>query len=277
MPASYAANDPEAYEQMMGRWSRKLAPQFVAFAAPHNPATILDVGCGTGNLAVALASHFRDAKVTGVDQSRSFLASARSLAPESGRLSFDEGDATALPFADHSFDATLSLLVINFIPDAERAVREMVRVTKPGGTVAASVWDYPGGFSIVRLLADTAAALDPSGEAYRARQFSARFTGVDELATEWTRLGLRNVEQTTLMIRMEFESFDDYWKPWLGGQGTAGAYVTSLSDDKRSRLEHHLRLAYLGGRADGRRSFTAAAWAVRGTKPSATLRLFPQR
>jgi ubiquinone/menaquinone biosynthesis C-methylase UbiE len=266
MPASYAANDAEAYEQMMGRWSRKLAPQFVAFADLRNPATILDVGCGTGNLTASLAGHFPDAKVTGLDQSRAFIASARSLSPKSERLVFDEGDATALPFVDDSFDATLSLLVVNFIPDAGRAVREMVRVTRPGGIVAASVWDYPGGFSIVRVLADTAAVLDPSGEAYRAKQLSARFTGEDELATEWTRLGLRHVEQTTLMIRMEFESFDDYWKPWLGGQGTAGAYVTSLSEDKRNRLEHHLRLAYLGGRPDGRRSFTAAAWAVRGTK-----------
>jgi len=268
MLGSYAANDPDAYEQMMGRWSRKLAPQFIAFAARHNPATILDVGCGTGNLTIALASHFQEAKVTGVDQSQPFIEAARSLAAKNGRLVFDEGDATELPFADDSFDATLSLLVVNFIPDAERAVREMVRVTKPGGIVAASVWDYPGGFSIVRVFADTAAVLDPSGEAYRAKQFSARFTGADELASEWMRLGLRDVEQTTLMIRMEFESFDDYWKPWLGGQGTAGAYVTRLNEDKRSRLEHLLRLAYFGGRPDGRRSFTAAAWAVRGTKPS---------
>jgi ubiquinone/menaquinone biosynthesis C-methylase UbiE len=268
MPANYAANDPEAYEQMMGRWSRKLAPQFIAFAGLHNPATIMDVGCGTGNLATALASRFQDADVTGLDRSGAFIASARSLDPGNRRLIFNEGDATALPFADHSFDAALSLLVVNFIPDAERAVREMVRVTKPGGIVAASVWDYPGGFTIVRILADTAAVLDPSGEQYRARQFSARFTGADELAAEWTRLGLRNVAQTTLLIRMEFDNFEDYWKPWLGGQGPAGAYVTSLSEDKQSRLEHHMRLAYLGGRPDGRRSFTAAAWAVRGTKPA---------
>lgn len=97
---------------------------------------------------------------------------------------------------------------MNFIPDAERAAREMVPVTKPGGIVAASVWDYPGGFTIVRIFADTAAVLDLSGEEYRAKQFSARFTGANELAAEWTRLGLRKIEQTTLMIRMEFESFE---------------------------------------------------------------------
>lgn len=168
---------------------------------------------------VAPASQFQEANVTGLDQSRAFIASARSLDPENARLIFDEGEATALPFADQTFDATLSLLVVNFIPDAERAIREMVRVTKPNGIVAASVWDYPGGFTFVRIFADTAAVLDPGGEVYRARQFSARFTGADELATEWTLLGLRNVKQTTLMIRTEFESFEDYWKPWLGGQG----------------------------------------------------------
>ena len=104
MPANYAANDPDAYEQMMGRWSRKLAPQFVAFAELDNPATILDVGCGTGNLTVALASRFQDANVTGLDQSRAFIASARSLDAANGRLIFDEGEATASPFAYHTFD-----------------------------------------------------------------------------------------------------------------------------------------------------------------------------
>src|SRR5579871_3409298 len=98
MPGGYAANDPNAYEQMMGRWSRKLAPQFIDFAELHNPATILDVGCGTGNLAAALASRFQEAEVTGLDQSREFIASARALDPENRRLIFAAGDATALSF-----------------------------------------------------------------------------------------------------------------------------------------------------------------------------------
>lgn len=101
MPANYAANDSEAYEQMMGRWSRKLAPQFIAFAEIETPATILDVGCGTGNLAVALASHFQNVTVTGLDQSRAFIVSARSLNSGNERVIFDEGDATALPFGSH--------------------------------------------------------------------------------------------------------------------------------------------------------------------------------
>ena len=169
-----------------------------------------------------------------------------------------------------AFDAALSLLVLNFVPDAERAASEMARVTKPGGVVAACVWDFRGGLTFLRVFADTAAALDPGGEAFRARQFSAPFTGPGELEAAWTRLGLGEVEQTALTIRMEFRSFADYWEPWLGGQGTVGAYVTSLSEAKRRLIEHHLRLAYLAGGEDGPRSFAATAWAVRGVKPGGT-------
>jgi SAM-dependent methyltransferase len=268
MPASYTASDPDAYEQMMGRWSRKLAPQFASFADLGYPSHILDVGCGTGILSLELATRFPEARVTGIDPSSSFLAAAALLNPKNERLTFHEADAMALCYPSESFDAVLSLLVLNFVADPVQAAREMVRVTKPGGLVAASVWDYPGGFTFVRMFADTAAALDQSGEDYRAKQMSALFTGPGELATEWTRLRLQDVAQASLLIRMDFEDFDDYWKPWLGGQGTVGAYVNSLPKEKRVRLEHHLRLAYLGGRADGCRSFTATAWAVRGIKPT---------
>ena len=160
--------------------------------------------------------------------------------------------------------------MLNFVPEAERATAEMARVTKPEGVVAACVWDFRGGLTFLRVFADTAAALDPGGEAFRARQFSAPFTGPGELAAAWAQLGLREVEQAALTIRMEFASFADYWEPWLGGQGTVGAYVTSLSEAKRRLIEHHLRLAYLAGGDDGPRSFAAIAWAVRGIKPGGT-------
>ena len=148
-------------------------------------------------------------------------------------------------------------LVLNFVPDAERAAGEMARVTKPGGVVAACVWDFRGGLTFLRVLGDTAAALDPGGVAFRAKQFSAPFTGPGELAAAWTRLGLGEVEQAALTIRMEFASFADYWEPWLGGQGTVGAYVAGLD-------------AYLAGGEDGPRSFAATAWAVRGVKQGDT-------
>src|SRR5262249_45593988 len=181
-------------------------------------------------------------------------------------LTFEQGDATALPYADGAFDAALSLLVLNFVPDANRAAAEMMRVTKPGGIVAASVWDFRGGAVFLRIVAATAAALDPGGEAFRAKLFSGPFTGPGEFAAAWTKMGLRGVEQRALTMRTEFQSFADYWEPWLAGQGTLGAYVASLGDAKRQSLERSVRLAYLAGGDDGPRSFAAIAWAVRGRK-----------
>jgi SAM-dependent methyltransferase len=268
MSSIYNANDPLVYEQSMGRWSRRLTHKFIEFATIGDAAEIVDVGCGTGSLTFALAYAFPDARIVGIDYSQPYVDHARSRAPMGDRVIFEQGDAAALPYPDQAFDAALSLLVLNFVPDAEKAAREMARVTKLGGVVAACVWDFRGGLTFLRVFADTAAVLDPAGAAFRAKQFSAPFTGPGELEAAWTRLGLGDVVQTALTIRMEFDTFADYWEPWLGGQGTVGAYVTSLSEAKRQLLEHHLRRAYLSGGQDGPRSFTATAWAVRGVKQS---------
>ena len=270
MPSIYTASDPGIYERSMGRWSRRLANPFLDFAAIGPAARILDVGCGTGSLTFALADGAPGAAIVGIDHSQVYVDHARSRAPEEKSLTFEQGDAAALPYGDGAFDAALSLLVLNFVPEAEQATAEMARVTKPEGVVAACVWDFRGGLTFLRVFADTAAALDPGGDAFRARQFAAPFTGPGELAAAWAQLGLREVEQAALTIRMEFASFADYWEPWLGGQGTVGAYVTSLSEAKRRLIEHHLRLAYLAGGDDGPRSFAAIAWAVRGIKPGGT-------
>ena len=266
MPSIYVANDPSVYELSMGRWSRRLAGPFIDFAAIGAVGRVLDVGCGTGSLTSALAEFALGAEIVGIDYSQAYVDHARATASDALRLRFEQGDAAALPYADGAFDAALSMLVLNFVPDAEKAASEMARVTKPGGVVAACVWDFRGGLTFLRVFADTAAMLDPGGEAFRAKQFSAPFTGPGELEAAWARQGLGEVEQTTLSIRMEFATFADYWNPWLGGQGTVGAYVAGLSQAKRRLLEHHLRLAYLAGGEDGPRSFAAAAWAVRGVK-----------
>lgn len=266
MTLTFMANDPLAYERSTGRWSRRLASLFVDFAAFGKVDSILDVGCGTGSLTFALAKALPSARITGLDSSQAYVAYASSRTPSDGLLAFEQGDATALPYRDGSFDAAVSLLALNFVPDAKRADRELVRVTRPGGIVAAAVWDFRGGLTSLRVLADTAAALDPEGEAFRARLFSGPFTGPGELASAWIAMGLRDVEQTALTIRMEFASFADYWEPELGGQGTVGAYVQSLSKEKRSLIERHLRLAYLTGGVDGPRSFAATAWACRGVR-----------
>jgi ubiquinone/menaquinone biosynthesis C-methylase UbiE len=264
MASIYKANDAAAYEQSMGRWSRRLALLFIDFVAIHGPSIILDVGCGTGSLTFALGRAFPGARVTGLDYSQAYTDFAASRAPAGGHLVFRQGDAESLPYEDASFDAALSLLALNFVPDATKAATELVRVTRPGGVVAASVWDFKGGLTFMRMFADTAATLDPAGEAFRASLFSGPFTGPGEFASHWKEMGLRDVEQTSLTIRMEFTSFADYWEPWLRGQGTVGSYVQSLSTEKRSAIEHHLRLAYQAGSPDGPRSFAATAWACRG-------------
>jgi len=261
--STYKADDALGYQQSMGRWSSRLALPFIQFAAIPDATRILDVGCGTGSLTFALADKLPRASILGMDYSQAFVDYARSKSNNS-RLQFEQGDAAALCYGDAGFDAAVSLLVLNFVPAAERAAREMRRVTRPGGVVAAAVWDFKGGLTFLRVLADTAAVLDRDGEAFRAKQFSAPFTGAGELAATWSAMGLKDVVQTSLTIRMDFASFADYWTPWLNGQGTVGTYVTSLDQGKLAQLEEHMRRAYLAGADDGPRSFAATAWVVRG-------------
>lgn len=265
MTSGYAGGNADVYEQMMGRWSRRLAQPFLGFAAIGDADSVLDVGCGTGSLAFSLAEASPRARIVGIDPSQAFVEHARARDSQQ-RLTFEHGDATALPYADAAFSAALSLLVLNFVPDYEKAAREMLRVTRPGGAVAASVWDFRGGLTYVRVFLDTAAALDPDGEATRAKIYGMPLINQGELADLWRRVGLRHVEETSLTIRMDFRSFADYWEPWLGGQGTVGPYAASLRGEKKKLIEHHLRLAYLAGGQEGSRSFAATAWAVRGTR-----------
>ena len=261
--STYRADDALGYQQSMGRWSSRLASSFIQFAAIPDATRILDVGCGTGSLTFALADKLPRAAIVGMDYSQAFVDCARSKSNDP-RLQFEQGDAAALRYDDATFDATVSLLVLNFVPAAEQAAREMRRVTRHGGVVAAAVWDFKGGLTFLRVLADTAAVLDVGGEAFRAKQFSAPFTGPGEFAATWSAMGMKDVVQTSLTIRMDFTSFVDYWTPWLSGQGTVGAYLTGLDRGQLAQLEEHMRRAYLAGADDGPRSFAATAWVVRG-------------
>jgi SAM-dependent methyltransferase len=262
----FTADNATVYQQHMGRWSRRLAIGFIDFAAIGSAGSVLDVGCGTGSLMFALAEKFPTARISGIDFSQAYVDHARAQASDA-RLAFEQGDATALPHADGAFDCALSLLVLNFIPDSEKAAREMMRVTKAGGVVAAAVWDFRGGMPYQRILLDASAVLDPEdGAAFRTRALSMALTGPGELAAMWSKIGLREVAQTSLTIRMEFQSFADYWEPWLGGQGVIGSYVKSLRREKKALIERHVRLGYLAGGDDGPRSFASTAWAVRGLR-----------
>ena len=264
-PASvFAAHNANAYERVMGRWSRRLAPLLIRFGGIADGDRVLDVGCGTGNLSFALPEIANVAAVAGIYQADVYVAFARSHTTDP-RFSFQQADARALPFPDASFDRAFSMLVLQFIPDSDRAVAEMRRVVRPGGSITAAVWDSFGGTPHLRLMWDTAAMLDPSAE--RPRSLFRYLTAPDEMANLWRRLGLRDVEQTSLTIRMEFDSFDDYWQPYTTGEGGTGEFMTSLSDAMRETLREHVRLGYLSNRPDGPRSFAATAWACRGTVP----------
>jgi SAM-dependent methyltransferase len=253
----------EAYERFMGRWSRRLAPLLVRFGGLADGERVLDVGCGTGSLALSLPEIANIASVTGVDLTPDFVEYARARNADP-RVGFQLGDARDLPFEDNSFDRAFSLLVLHFIPDAERAVAEMRRVVRPGGTVAAAVWDSYGGQPHIRMMWDIAAALDPAVEPPLFRPMNAP----DEMASAWRKLGLAEVEQAGLTIRAEFSCFDDYWSPFELGEGPHGQYVAGLTEAARTRLTEQMRRAYLANRPDGPRSFANVAWACRGTVPA---------
>ena len=259
---TYNTQNAEAYEQVMGRWSRRLAPPLIRFGGLADGDRVLDVGCGTGSLTFASPEMAKIDAVIGIDQSKFYVDYAR-VRNTDPRITIVQADDRALPFADNSFDRAFSMLVLQFIPDAGRAVAEMRRVVRPGGTVAAAVWDYYGGVPHIRMMWDIAAVLDPSVE----RVLFRGLTAPDEMADLWHQLGLTDVEQTSLLIRMEFSCFEDYWLPFATGEGSPGQFVAGLSDTTRAALAGHLRRAYLANRADGPRSFACVAWACRGTVP----------
>jgi SAM-dependent methyltransferase len=262
----YQASDGAAYERFLGRWSRVLAGPFAEFARPAADGPVLDVGCGTASLALALAERRGSGRVAGIDIALPYVAFARSRPGATG-IDFAVGDAGRLPYAERSFAAALAQLSLNFVPDAARAVREMRRVVRPGGVVAAAVWDFRGGLVFQRLFWDTAAGLDPAAGAARDRLFSSPLALPEGLPLLWRKTGLSAVERGSITIRMEFVNFADYWEPLLGGQGPVGSYVAALSSGHRSLIEERVRAAFLSGAPDGPRSLTATAWAVRGVVP----------
>ncbi len=262
MATTFSAHNADGYEQLMGRWSRRLAPALIAFAGLADGDHVLDVGCGTGSLASALAARSEPARIVGIDLAEPYVELARARLGGDSRLRIDQGDACALPYRDDEFDRAMALLSLQFVPQPELALAELRRVVRPGGVVAAAVWDGFGGVPHLRMLWDTAAALDPADKG--ARRLFRPLYGAGELAELWRAQGLRAVEDTSLVIRLDFVDFEDYWRPFLSGDGPPGQYVMGLSEPARDRLEAHLRRAYESNRPDGPRSFVAVAWACRG-------------
>jgi len=260
--SDFVSRDGAGYQRQMGRWSRRLAVPFVEFAGHGDGERILDMGCGTGSLTDELTQRDASTQVIGLDYSEAYASYAAQQCGDGAQ--FLVADGAVLPFADDTFDRCLSLLVLHFVPDPILAISELRRVTKPGGVVAAAVWDAGGGVLVNRMFCDTAAAIDAAGEAFRRVTFGRPMTHPGELTRAWHQAQLLDVEQATLTIRMEFEDFADYWAPYIGGDGPYAAYVSTLDTRARAALAEAVRNAFLGGGSDGPRSFTASAWAVSG-------------
>jgi SAM-dependent methyltransferase len=251
----------DAYERYVGRWSRKVAPEFLRWLAAGAGLAWADVGCGTGELTSAILATCEPVSVAGLDSSEGFVAHARHrIGDRRGR--FAVGDATRLPWGSAASDVTVSGLVLNFVRDHDAMVQEMARVTRPGGLVAAYVWDYGGGMQMVRHFWDAAITVSP-GEAKLDQAERFPLCGPGPLQALFERMALRAVTVRAIQIPTVFESFDDYWTPFLGGTGSAPTYLASVDGDVRERIRRRLesRLAPAPG---GRIELTAQAWAVRG-------------
>ncbi|MED5618469.1 class I SAM-dependent methyltransferase [Ideonella sp. BN130291] len=257
-PDTWQAGD--AYERYMGRWSRQLTPLFLQWLAVPAGRHWLDVGCGTGSLCAAILERAAPASVTGVEPSEGFLATARATLPP--EVVLHQGTAARLPLPDHTVDVTVSALVLNFVPDPHAALRDMARVTVPGGDIAACVWDYAGCMAMTRLYWDAAAELgllapgQAQGERFPLCQ-------PDALAAAFAAAGMAQVEVSGIDISMRFTSFDDYWQPFLAGQGPAPAHAMRLEAPARDSLRELLRRR-LPMQPDGAALLPARAWAARG-------------
>ena len=248
-----------AYDAYVGRWSRRVAERFLRWLAVPAGRHWLDVGCGTGALTATVLTVAEPASVVGVDPSVPFLSAAVGSGPGAR---FVAGDGAALPLPDARFDAVVSGLALNFVPEPARAVAEFARVARPGGLAAAYVWDYAEGMAMMRHFWDAARAVRPAAaELDEAGRFPVCQPG--PLHDLWSAAGFTDVVTEPIEIQMPFADFDDYWQPFLGGQGPAPGYLMSLPEQDRRALRENLR-GRLPIAADGSIPLTARAWAVRG-------------
>jgi SAM-dependent methyltransferase len=255
----WAAGD--AYEAYVGRWSRLVAARFLRWLDLPAGARWLDVGCGTGALTATILATADPTEVVGVDPSPEFLENARTQIADS-RAAFHVGDARSLPVADNSFDAVVSGLALNFVLDPALAVAEFTRAVVANGTAAAYVWDYANGMALMRYFWDAAIVLDPAAtELDEGRRFP--LCAPDRLHDLCTEAGMDEVAVQPIDVPTVFTDFDDYWRPFLGGQGPAPGYAMSLTDERRRNLRDSLRDS-LPTEPDGSIRLTARAWAVRG-------------
>ncbi len=259
MKDSWQSGNP--YEYFMGRWSKVVADAFVDWLYPNTGLRWLDVGCGSGALSDAIIRKYDPEVVIAIDQSEGFVRMAQErLGP---RAMCKVGEALSLPIEDSIVDMTVCGLVLNFIPAPEEALTEMRRVTTSGGTIAGYIWDYAGKMEFLNHFWDVAVELNPgASDLHEKRRFAS--SNAEELSAVFIRSGVVNVEAGPIEIATNFADFDDYWKPFLGGQGPAPTYVSKLNATDRDELRDTL-MNRLPLNPDGSIQLAARAWAVKGS------------
>ena len=256
--------DGEAYEGYVGRWSRRIGELFIDWLSLPADLRWVEVGCGTGALTETILKHAYPASVTATEPSEGFLSLARGRIHDS-RAEFKSGDATSVPSNDAEAGALVTGLVLNFVPDKQLALQEMRRVVAPGGTIASYVWNYSGEMQLMRYFWDAVTELFPDGADYdEGKQFPICNPG--PLEDLFRGANLQAIEVRALDAPTVFVDFDDYWSPFLRGQGPAGTYCVSLSNKDRERLRNRLEEA-LPIEPDGSIHLMARAWGVRGVVP----------
>lgn len=252
----------DAYERYVGRWSRLVAAEFLPWLGVPPDRDWIDVGCGTGALSAILLALAAPRRVRGYDLSPHYVAAAQEQVRDP-RAAFRAADACMLPDPAHTYHAAVSGLMLNFVPEPARAVAEMRRVVRPGGTVGAYVWDYAEQMQLMRAFWDAAVELDSAAAALdEGRRFG--LCQPEPLQDLFVSAGLEQVQVRAIEVPTRFRDFEDYWQPFLGGQGPAPGYVASLDEGRQGALRELIR-SWLPFEPDGSFTLTARAWAVQGT------------
>lgn len=236
----YNWTDADAYEIFMGRWSELLARPFLSLADMAPGSRVLDVACGTGVLSKAMGE--AGMHVIGIDASEGYLERARRKRSHAN-ITYEHGDIRQMRFDNGTFDAAVSTLALDVIPEIEQVVAEMKRVTRPGGVVASGVHQFFGGMPAFDLIYHTGAVIEPGLAMLRSSSKGRPLFWPNGQAELWRKMGLTDVAEVPVVVDCEYPSFADYWASFTSGQGSLASHLIGLSDDMRSTIEQHVRIS----------------------------------